>query len=163
MMGMMFTQEVPQAGPCTGDPPPQRARGSARNPGMRFSSQNLQIATHPHGDPALLLNLVLTTDHMIVTKIIRRALAPRGARLFLLQWNRVSQCCVRHNVWAMLIVLHQDCERVQKCKRFGQSPFKCFLTPSPHVSSRRGGSRPSMLFSSREFSTSSSLKNENWL
>ena len=42
MKGVMFTQEVPQAGPCTGDPPPQRARGSARNPGMRFSSQNLK-------------------------------------------------------------------------------------------------------------------------
>ena len=98
MMGVMFTQEVRQADPCTGDPPPQRERGSARNPGMRVSSQNLQIATHPHGDPALLLDLVLTTDHMIVTKVVRRALAPRGARLFFLQWNRVSQCCVRYDV-----------------------------------------------------------------
>ena len=116
MMSVMFTQEVRQAGPCTGDLPPQRARGSAGNPGMRFSSKNLHIATHPHGDPALLLNLILTTDHMIVTKVIRRALAPRGARLFLLQWNRVRQCCVRHNVWAMLIVLHQDCEILKTYK-----------------------------------------------
>ena len=115
-MGVMFTQEVRQAGPCTGDPPPQRERGSARNPGMRVSSQNLQIATHPHGDPALLLDLILTTDHMIVTKVLRRALAPRGARLLLLQWNRVRQCCVRHNVWAMLVVLHQTCETLQKYK-----------------------------------------------
>ena len=98
MMGVMFTQEVRQAGPCTGDPPPQRERGSARNPGMRISSQNLKIATHPNGNPALLLDLLLTTDHMIVSKIFRRALAPRGARLLLLQWNRVSQCCVRYDV-----------------------------------------------------------------